>query len=412
MNTDPAFAAGFYGPSMVFPNAPVPVYGTSPAPVMVTAPAPVPMVPMVMAPPVMYVDPPIEKTPTVPRHICPDTNSASHRAFLWGGLLAFFSTATFVNGMIRFVQAIPAVVTKGGDARENYLYFTPVVYLIAEIFSVVIGLAGFLLGLSEILFDAVQGGICMITFCICAVFASYLWAVEVFAKPIYELSQGTSSLTGTAATLQFGSRAGQTLITPTWMERRDQNALVVFSSIFTWFAYFVTSVGMILLCMLELRAAVTGALETVRGAQLKMRIMSLCVFVTALGDIVCAGVVYTKLGVWQRTVFGANTFQALPNLVEFPAVMVLSFIFLFLCSVPGLIATPAMAKIQGWMMIPMFGWMVSCHWLLQVSHFSFDYAYVAGWMGLMTLMHLAAPCVYGSRVVRLSRPAHLVPPAY
>jgi len=311
-------------------------------------------------------------------------NSPSHRALLWGGLLAFFSTATFVNGMIRFLQAWPTTLIDGGNLTENNAYFPPIVTLIAAIFAVVIGLVGFLVGLSSILHNAIKPGTATAAFVFMALLASYVFVIEVFAKPIFEYTKNT----------------GGPFFPPGINSAADRNASVTFSSIFCLFSYFVTSVGMILLCCHELKCALAGSLETLRGAQNKQRLMSFFVFFNGLAVLVLGCIIYQAES-WERLV--NRKWIVVPQFVEFPSIVVMSGLFIMLYAAPGFIATAGMAKIQGWLAILLFLWLVSTHWLLQLAHFGSLYAFAGGWMGLLSLMNVAAPAVYGGRVAKLAK---------
>jgi hypothetical protein len=378
-------APGFYGPSMTFP-APMPiVYGSSPPPIQ-------------MAPPMMYTETPLyteavpvqydTKVPVHPQIVHPviDDNHPSHRALLWGGLLSFFSTATFANGMLRFLQAWPTVKTDGGSLTENDAYFPPIVSLIAGIFAIVIGLVGFLVGLSSILHQAIKPGTAMAAFGFMALLASYVFVIEVFAQPIFEYTKGTGGL--------------YSGFIPANISRPDRNSSITFSTIFCLFSYFFTSVGMILLTCLELKGALAGALESFKGAQMKQRIMSFMVFFNGLAVLVLGCIIYMTED-HERLM--NRKWIVSPNFVEFPAITVMTGIFLILYSAPGFVATVAMAKIQGWLAIPMFLWMVAIHWLTQISHFGNLFSYAGAWMGLLSLMNIAAPAVYGGRVCRLAK---------
>lgn len=386
MQTDPVYAMhgaaapGFYGPSFV----------------------PVPMMTMPMAhspQPIhssgMYVDTyvekrPVEAPPPAPKVLCANENSAPHRAVMWAGLLAFFSTATFVNGMIRFLQANPTALYDMGTVTEDQKMFPPIVPLIAAVFAIIIGMTGFLTGLSSLLFNAVKPGIAMAAGAFICVLASYVFTIEVFTKPIFEFTKGV------AADPLLGSQ----IVFPQGVVRKDQNAAVTFSAVWCFFGYFFTSTGMIALLCFELKNALAGAMETQTGAAMKMRFMNLMTFMNAVGILTVGCIVYMDE---EDERLYTQKWIVTPNYIEFPATIVISGVFLFLYTVPGFIASPAMAKIQAWLSIFIFSWFVVFHWLLNLAHFTSLFSFVGGWMGLLLLMNIFAPVVYGSRVVKLSQ---------
>jgi len=287
--------------------------------------------------------------------------------------------------MIKFLQSNPTVLADGGSLTAESFSFPPIARLVSTVAGIVLSMAGIGLGILSFIFDFNRPGLTAAVLILQIVLSSFVFCIEVFAVPIFNYER----MTGPPAPRPNG-----------WSESESEAAFA-FGTFFCLFSYCSTSLGMICSAALELRKAQLNLNENLASATMRLRTLSAAVMLFGLGCLVLGSmIVHRELPV-SRLVSTPYVYP--PNFVEFPAILVMTGLFIMIYAAPGLVGIPPLAKIQAFLAVPMWMWMVCVHILTQVAHFPPEMAFLGGLLGIMSLANILAPAVYGARVLFLKR---------